>query len=232
MRTDVIAVAALLALAFLTVSADLLATTWAEAHTAKALQEGMETPAPPEVHARGLPVLNQLIAGTLRRVDITAHDIPAKGTERPLPVTELTLRLDDLRKSDDDSEAHARSAEAIADLSYKDVSNALGLEISQGARPGQVSAAVLLPPGNEITVTTNVSAASGNRIAFKDFHVTGSQPSAAGEDLLNKAFEKPIQPRNIPVGLHLRTITTTATGLSARFTGRSVAFRPHRAGDA
>ncbi|WP_302185462.1 hypothetical protein [Streptomyces sp. AC555_RSS877] len=36
-----------------------------------------------------------------------------------------------------------------------------------------MSAAVLLPPGDEVTVTTSVSAASGNSIAFKDFHVTG-----------------------------------------------------------
>ncbi|MEV0635881.1 DUF2993 domain-containing protein [Streptomyces sp. NPDC050619] len=232
MRTDVIAVAALLTLAFLTVSADRLATAWAEARTAKAIQDGMETPAPPAVHVRGFPVLPQLAVGTLRHVDVTAHDIPARGTDRPLPVSELTLRLDDLRKSDDDSAAHARSAEAVAHLSYADVSNALGLEISQGTRPGQVSAAVLLPLGNEVTVTTSVSAAFGNRVAFKDFHVTGDRLPAVGEDLLDKAFEEPIQLRNIPAGLHLRTITTTATGLSARFSGRSVTFHPDPAGEA
>ncbi|MFD3503617.1 DUF2993 domain-containing protein [Streptomyces sp. NPDC058678] len=232
LRTDVIAVAALLTMAFLAVSADRLAAAWAEARTAKAFQEGMETPLPPEVHVRGFPALTQLADGTLSHVDITAHDIPARGTERPLPVTELTLRLDDLRKSGDESEAHAGAAEALAHLSYTDVSNALGLEISQGARPGQVSAAVLLPPGNEVTVTTSVSAASGNRIAFTDFHVTGGRLPTAGEELLNKAFAEPIQLRNIPAGLHLRTITSTATGLRARFSGRSVTFRPDGAGEA
>ncbi len=232
LRTNVIAAAALLTLAFLLVSADRLTTAWAEARTAKAFQEGMDTPLPPEVHVRGFPVLPQLADGTLSHVDITAHDIPAQGTGRPLPVTELALRLDDVRKSDDDSAARARSAEAVAHLSYTDVWNALGVEISQGPRPGQVSAAVLLPPGDEVTVTTSVSAAPGNRIAFKDFHVTGGRLPAVGEKLLNTAFDEPIQLRNVPTGLHLRTVTTTATGLNARFSGHSVTFRPDRAGEA
>lgn len=232
-RPAVVAGAVLLALVLVAfaVMVDRVAAARMEARTAEAFQDGMDTPQPPAVHVRGFPVLNQLAAGTLRHVDITAHDIPAQGAERPLPVSELTLRLDDLRRSGSGSEARARSAEAIADLSYSDVSKALGVEVSQGTRSGQVTAAVQLPFGNEVTVTTGVSAASGNRIAFKDFSVAGSALPAAGEELLNKAFDEPIQLRNIPAGLHLRTITTTATGLSARFSGRSVTFRPDNAGD-
>ncbi|WP_308406689.1 DUF2993 domain-containing protein [Streptomyces sp. AC555_RSS877] len=97
LRTNVIAAAALLTLAFLVASADRLTTAWVEARTAKAFQEGMDIPLPPEVHVRGFPVLTQLVDGTLSHVDITAHDIPAQGTGRPLPVTELALRLDDVR---------------------------------------------------------------------------------------------------------------------------------------
>jgi hypothetical protein len=168
-RRAVIGGAALLTLIFVSVAvmADRVAAARVEARTAEAFQEGMETPVPPAVHVRGFPVLTQLVTGALRHVDITAHDIPAQGADRPLPVTGLTLRLDDVRKSGDDGEAYACSAEAIADLSYTDVSHALGLEISPSTRPGQVNAAVLLPLGNEVTVTTSVSAASGNRIAFK-----------------------------------------------------------------
>ncbi|MFJ8046634.1 hypothetical protein [Streptomyces luteogriseus] len=51
---------------------------------------------------------------------------PADGSDRPLPGTELALRMDGLTKSDDDSEARARSAEATAFLSYADLSDALG----------------------------------------------------------------------------------------------------------
>ncbi|GGN94840.1 hypothetical protein GCM10011579_094800 [Streptomyces albiflavescens] len=225
-RPVFIAVAALLTLAVVPVVVDRVATARVEARTAKAFQQGMDTPERPEVHVRGFPVLTQLASGTLRHVDITAHDIPADGSARPLPLSELDLRLNGLRKSDNGQEARASSAEATAHLSYTDVSDALGIEVSQGTRPGQVGARVLLPFGDEVTVTTTVSAVSGNRIRFRNFQVTGGVLPTAGKALLDKVFEKPIQLRNIPEGLQLRSVTTTAHGLSARFSGESVTFHP------
>ncbi|MFJ8537182.1 DUF2993 domain-containing protein [Streptomyces sp. NPDC093591] len=226
-RTAVAAV--LVALALLPVAVDRAVAARIESRTAKAFQEGMGTPLPPEVHVRGIPVVTQAASGTLSQVDITAHGIPARDATRPLPVSELSLRLNGLTKSDDDGEARARSAQATAFLSYEDVSKVLGLEISQGGRPGQVSAAILLPLGKEVTVTTTVSAASGNRIAFQDFQVAGGVLPGGGNALLDKVFERPIQLRNIPDGLRLRSVTTTADGLTARFSGRSVTFRPEDA---
>ncbi|MFJ1968888.1 DUF2993 domain-containing protein [Streptomyces sp. NPDC087903] len=225
-RPVVVAVAALLAAALVPVVADRLATARVEARTAEAFQEGMDTPRRPDVHVRGIPVLTQLASGTLRHVDITAHDIPADGSARPLPVSSLTLRLNGLRKSDDDSEARARSATATAALSYADVSDALGLEVTRGTRPGEIGARVLLPFGTEATVSTTVSAASGNRVAFRDFRVTGGALPAAGQALLDRVFEQPIPLRSIPEGLRLRSVTTTATGIDAHFSGESVTFRP------
>ncbi|MGW0943251.1 LmeA family phospholipid-binding protein [Streptomyces sp. NPDC002623] len=204
---------------------DRVATARVESRTAKAFQQGMDTPERPEVHVRGFPVLAQLASGTLRHVDITAHDIPADGPDRPLPVSRLDLALDGLSKPDDDTEALAHSAEATAYLSYTDVAHAIGLEVSQGTRPGRINASVPLPLGSEVTVTATVSAVSGNRVAFKDFEVTGGA-LATTQALLDKIFEKPIQLRNIPEGLHLRSVTPTASGLSARFSGKSVTFRP------
>jgi len=225
-RPFLIALAALLALVLVPVAVDRLAAARVESRTAKAFQEGMGTPLPPQVRVRGVPVLTQLASGTLRHVDITAHDIPADGSARPLPVTELALGLDGLRKSDDDKEAQAREAEATAYLSYPDVSNALGIEIGQAAQPGRITATVVLPLDTEVNVTTAVSAASGNRISFHDFQVTGGALPGIGRTLLDRVFAQPIQLRNIPQGLHLRTVRTTATGLTARFSGESVTFRP------
>ncbi|MFB6938757.1 LmeA family phospholipid-binding protein [Streptomyces chartreusis] len=221
--------AALVTLALLPVAVDRVVAARIESRTAKAFQQGMGTPEAPEVEVRGFPVVTQAASGALRHVDITAHDIPAHGSARPLPVSELSLRLDGLTKADDDSEARARSAGASAFLSYPDVSGALGLEISQGDRPGRVSAVVLLPLSRQVTVTTTVSAVSGNRIAFEDFEVTGGSLPAAGSAILDRIFERPIRLRNIPDGLRLRSVTTTADGLDAEFTGRSVTFRPEQA---
>ncbi|MFE9024041.1 hypothetical protein ACFYNL_36575 [Streptomyces sp. NPDC007808] len=48
----------------------------------------------------------------------------------------------------------------------------------------------------------------------------------ARELLLDKALDEPIPPQNVPEGLRLRSVTTTEDGVDARFTGRSVTFRP------
>ncbi|GAA3810065.1 hypothetical protein GCM10022403_049940 [Streptomyces coacervatus] len=223
-RPAFVAGAALAALILVPLAVDRVAAARAQARTATAFQQGMGTPERPDVRIHGFPVLTQLASGTLRHVDITAHDLPAAGADRPLPVSRLDLDLDGLTKSDDDTEAQARSAEATAFLSYPDLSAALGLEVSRGAGPGRIGAKVQLPFGGAATVTTTVSAASGNRIAFGRFTVVGGALPAAGEVLLDKVFTRPIQLRNIPDGLHLRSVTTTATGLSARFSGRSVTF--------
>ncbi|MEV0488331.1 DUF2993 domain-containing protein [Streptomyces sp. NPDC050508] len=224
-RPVVIAVGALLALLLVPVTVDRLARTRVESRTAEEFQEGMRTPSAPQVRVRGFPVLTQLASGTLRQVDITAHDIPASDATGPLPVTELSLRLTELRKSDDDTEALARSAQATALLSYPDLSDALGPEISRGTRPGQVRASVPVPTGDAVTVTATVSVLSGNRIAFKDFQVTGGPLPGVGGAALGQVFAQPIQLRNIPQGLRLRSVTATESGLVARLTGESVTFR-------
>lgn len=225
-RRVAVAVGCLLALILVPVTVDRVACGRAEAATARSFQDAMNTPLPPKVRVHGFPVLTQLAAGTLRDVDLTAHDIPADGGTRPLPVTELSVHMEGLRKTDDDNEATAREAEATAFLSYADVSSALGVEVTQGDGPRRIAARVPLPFGDESTATTTVSALSGDRIDFGGFQVTGGALPAVGEALLDKAFEQPIHLRNIPDGLRLRSVTTTADGLSAHFSGESVTFRP------
>jgi hypothetical protein len=105
---------------------------------------------------------------------------PADGSDRPLPVTELALRMDGLTKSDDDSEARARSAEATVFLSYADLSDALGLELTRGYGSDRIRARVLTTLGFEVTATTTVSAASGNRITFQGLQGRGPRRPARG----------------------------------------------------
>ncbi|MBK3566294.1 DUF2993 domain-containing protein [Streptomyces sp. MBT62] len=222
-RRAVVVGVVLVALILVPLVVDRVSTARVESGTAKAFQQGMDTHKRPEVHVRGFPVLTQLVSGTLRHVDITAHDIPADGSARPLPVSRLDLALDGLSQSYDDTAALARSAEATAYLSYTDVSRVIGLEVSQGTRPGRINASLPLPLGSEVTVTATVSAVPNNRVAFKDFELMGGA-APTSQALLDKIFEKPIQLRNIPEGLHLRSVTPTASGLSARFSGTSVTF--------
>ncbi|CAM5692633.1 hypothetical protein SGRIM119S_08736 [Streptomyces griseorubiginosus] len=83
-RRMFIAAASLLAVLVGGVAVDRIAAARAESRTAEAFQDGMGTAERPSVHVSGFPVLSQLAAGSLDHVDLTAHDIPADGTTRPL----------------------------------------------------------------------------------------------------------------------------------------------------
>jgi hypothetical protein len=225
-RRMIIAAASLVALLVGGVAVDRIAAVRAESRTAKAFQDGMGTADRPSVHVRGFPVLNQLAAGSLDHVDLTAHDIPSDGTTRPLPVTKLTVGMEGLKTSGDADEAHADSVTATAFLSYADVSSALGVQVSQGDDSGRVDATVSLPLVGDVTVSAAVSAAGGNSIAFTDVRAEQGELLPPLKSLLDRALDEPIPLRNVPEGLRLRSVTTSEDGIDARFTGRSVTFRP------
>ncbi|MEU2235811.1 LmeA family phospholipid-binding protein [Streptomyces vietnamensis] len=207
------------------VAVDRIAAARAESRTAEVFQDGMGTADRPSVRVSGFPVLTQLAKGSLRHVDLTAHDIPANGSTRPLPVTKLTVRLDGLKTSGSADKAHADHVGATAFLSYGDVSGALGVRVSPGGEPGRISATAVLPVAGDVTVSAAVSAATGNSIAFTDVRTVRGELLPPLKTLLDRALEDPIPLENVPEGLHLRSVATTRDGIVAAFTGRSVAFR-------
>jgi len=225
-RRMIIAASSLVVLLVGGVVVDRIAAARAESRTAKAFQDGMGTADRPSVHVRGFPVLNQLAAGSLDHVDLTAHDIPAGGSTRPLPVTKLTVGMDGLKTSGSADEAHADSVTATAFLSYADVSSALGVQVSQGDEAGRVDATASLPLVGDVTVSAAVSAADGNRIAFTDVRAEQGELLPPLKSLLDRALDEPIPLRNVPEGFRLRSVTTSEDGIDARFTGRSVTFHP------
>ncbi|MEV7416192.1 DUF2993 domain-containing protein [Streptomyces sp. NPDC089919] len=205
---------------------------YAEQQTADAFQQATRTAQPPTVAIGGFPVLGQVVRGRLDHVEITAHDIPADtGAGRP-PISRLDLRLTGVRQSDDERTARSEAARATAFLSYADLSDALGVGITPGDRAGYVDARIQLPLLGAATVTARVGAGPGNSIAFSDLHVVSGDLPAPGMRLLTKVFEQPMPVRNIPQGLHLETLRTSPTGLSAQLAGRDVAFRTDATDDA
>ncbi|MEW2558940.1 LmeA family phospholipid-binding protein [Streptomyces griseorubiginosus] len=225
-RRMLIAAVSLLAVLVGGVAVDRIAAARAESRTAEAFQEGMGTAERPSVHVSGFPVLSQLAAGSLDHVDLTTHDIPADGTTRPLPVTKLAVGMVGLKTSGSADEAHADSVTANAFLSYADMSSALGVQVSRGNEPGRVDATASLPLVGDVTVSAAVSAASGNRIAFTDVRAEQGELLPPLKSLLDRALTEPIPLRNVPDGLHLRSVTSTEDGIDAHFTGRSVTFHP------
>ncbi|MFJ8142821.1 DUF2993 domain-containing protein [Streptomyces sp. NPDC096013] len=225
-RRLIVAAASLVALLVGGVAVDRIAAVRAESRTAEAFQDGMGTADRPAVHVRGFPVLTQLAEGRLDHVDLTARDIPADGTTRPLPVTKLTVGMDGLETSGSADVAHARSVQATAHLSYADVSSALGVQVSRGDESGRVNATASLPLVGDVTVSAAVSAAQGNSIAFTNERAEQGELLPPLKSLLDKALDEPVPLQNVPEGLRLQSVTTTEDGIDARFTGHSVTFHP------
>lgn len=130
-----------------------------------------------------------------------------------------------MRQSDDGQAARADSAKASDFLSYDDLSSALGLGITAGDRPGYVDAQVLLPLVGAGALTAKVSAGVGNTIVFTDLHLASGTLPDAGMQLFAKIFDQPIPLHNIPQGLHLDALHTSAGGLEAQLAGDDVTFR-------
>lgn len=225
-RRLVIAAASLAAVLIAALGADRMAAAQVEDRTATAFQDGMGTAERPSVHVSGFPVLTQLAQGSLRHVDLTAHDIPANGTTRRLPVTRLTMGIDDLKTAGKADEVLARQVGASAFLSYGDLSNVPGVRLGQGDGPGRIDATVTLPLVGEVTVSAAVAASEGNRIAFTDVRTVRGSLIAPVKRLLDQVLAEPIALQNIPEGLGLRSVTTAQDGITADFTGDSVVFRP------
>ena len=197
----------------------------AEHKIATAFQDATDTPQEPEVTVHGFPVLTQVARGRLDRVDIAAQDIPA-DSQRPLPISQLDVAMNGVTASTDAQTTRARTASATAYVSYKDLSQALGVEVGPSAAPGRDQGSLPLPLGETATVTATVKAGHGNAIAFEDVKITGVSLPAGIRQSLTGAFEHPVPLRNLPAGLHLTSLTTGQQGLEARFDGQNVSFEP------
>ncbi|MFI1170828.1 DUF2993 domain-containing protein [Streptomyces melanogenes] len=215
-------------LAGLSVAGDRAAAVWTEHRTADAFQKAQGLKSAPHVEVHGFPVLTQLAGGTLDRVDIEASDIPAGRDGGRLPITTLNVELDRLRRSSDASEAHAASAKATAFVSYRDLSDALGVEIgySQDSTKSEprVAATTSLPLLGKATASARVDVAGDHALAFRSVKVGDGLPKAM-RAIVTGMLERELKLDGIPDGLALKSLTTTPDGLTATLSGKDVTFR-------
>lgn len=208
----------------LALGADFAAGKYLESRTAAAFQQATGTPDTPSVQVKGFPVLTQMAGGTLKQVDIAARDIPA-GDSSPVPISELDVQLSGLKRGTDAGSAHADKATATAFISYRDMSDALGITIGAASTSDHIQASVSVPVLGDFQVTARVVMVGHNTIAFTDVQVGGQLPSSVS-DMFARALERTIPLQNLPSGLNLTRLTTGADGLTATLSGSDVTFTP------
>ncbi len=204
--------------------ADRLTDAWVEHRTAEAFQEATGAAGPTSVHVGGIPVLTQVLSGQLAHVDLSSGEIPASGS-RPVPITGLSLHLNGLRAYGNAQAAHVDSVRGTASLSYRDLSDSLGLQIRPDRDPGRVDATADVPLLGQVTVSAELAVAGPTGIAFRDPRVVGDLPPGVAS-MVTRALEQPLTLRNLPQGLKLQGLTTDASGVNVDLTGRDVTFTP------
>ncbi|MDX6346608.1 MAG: hypothetical protein QOF84_1398 [Streptomyces sp.] len=229
-RRVLVPTAALVLLPLIAAGVDYSALKYTEARTAAAFQEATGTAQAPAVHVRGFPVLTQLAGGTLKRVDISARQIPA-GSQSPVPISDLDVHLTGLERGTDARSAHAATATATAFVSYRDLSDALGIDIGPASTDGRVAASMSVPLLGELQVTARVTRAEHNGIAFTSVRVSGGQLPASVRQLVEKAFQQTIPLENLPRGLTLDGLSTGHSGITATLSGNDVTFTPDSGAD-
>ncbi|MFE9764219.1 DUF2993 domain-containing protein [Streptomyces sp. NPDC005808] len=212
----------LAAIPLLTVGADFTALKFTEWRTAQAFEDA--TGATAQVRIRDRPVITQLAGGTLDRVDISAQHIPADSAN-PIAVAELDVHMTNLKRNSDADTAQADSTTATALVTYRDISDALGIEVKAGTAPGRVVATVEAPLLGQFQVSARVAKGGPTSIAFEDVRIGSDHLPDPARQLINDIFAKPVPLRNIPHGLTLDSISTNSSGLTARLSGRDVTFR-------
>ncbi|WP_051845078.1 LmeA family phospholipid-binding protein [Streptomyces sp. NRRL S-813] len=148
----------------------------------------------------GILLLTRLAEGSLNHVDLTAHDMPADGPTRPLSVTKLAVGLDGLQTSGRSYEAHARSVDATAFLSYEDVSAGLGVDLLRGDELGRINATAGLPLAGEVTVTATVFVVKDYRIVFMDVYTVRGELIPPLKVLFDRAWKGSFRWRTFPRG--------------------------------
>jgi hypothetical protein len=206
------------------------ATAWqVEDRAAGAFRAATGSASAPSVHVSGFPVITQVIAGRLGHVEVTAAELPATGS-RPIPITALNLNLYGLRSYGQSNAARADTAQASAFISYADLSNALGPQITEDRQAGRIDATATVPLLGQVAVGARLAVDGADSIAFEDLSTHGDLPPGA-DGLIRQVLSQPIQLRGVPRGLRLVSVAADATGVHAQFTGTDVDFTTYSTSD-
>ncbi|MEV7341101.1 DUF2993 domain-containing protein [Streptomyces sp. NPDC093544] len=212
----------LAAIPLLTVGADFTALKFTEWRTAQAFHDA--TGATSRVDIQDRPVIPQLARGTLDRVDISAQDIPADSAN-PIAVAELDVHMTNLKRNSDADTAQAGSTTATALVTYRDISDALGIEVKADGTPGRIAATIDAPLVGRFGVSARVTKGGPTSIAFEDLSIDSDRLPESARKLISDVFDRSIPLRNIPHGLTLDSVSTNSSGLTARLSGRDVTFK-------
>lgn len=211
----------------LLIAVDRIALAVAERKAGETLQRSQHLATRPGVSIGGFPFLTQLAAGNFDRITTTVHDLTlAQDTGTQLRIGTLHVTLRHVHVTRDLKSARSDFSTATALISYRDLSQTLGVPLSY-AGDGRVTASASLAVGG-VTAQGTASARivlQGESLGFADASVGGLSLPAPVVSALNAAFGRTIPLTGLPFGVHVQGLRATTKGIEITLTARGLTYQ-------
>ncbi|MGK5450908.1 LmeA family phospholipid-binding protein [Streptomyces radiopugnans] len=206
------------------VGADRLAVNLAEDKVAEKVRSSRGLNERPAVEIHGFPFLTQVVGKELESVDATMNGLTVQVGGRDVDVTEVDVRLSDVRLEDNFSSAVADRAAGSARISYQDLTEAgtkgasLAYAGAERAARNQVRLDVNLTLV-ELTLHSSVEVEDGDTVAL---HAEDLPDLPVAEDVVRAQIDRKLKITGLPAGLKLEKAEVDEKGVVLHLSGSNV----------
>src|SRR5579875_1154529 len=194
----------------LLVALDRIGAVVAERLTADTIQSNQHLPQRPDVNITGFPFLSQLATGDFDKIIVTDDDVPLRGTPTEVRLATVQVTLRHVHVTRDLSSVHARRADAVATMSFRELGRALGGVQVRYAGGGRVVAAKSI--ANDTLVCGQAHLRDVNRLV----------PGAAAA--LARVFAVHLPLSGIPFNIRARSLSVDQAGLHLALVGHNLSY--------
>lgn len=180
----------------------------------------------PDVDIHGFPFLDQVVEGRYGRIDVDARDVPIGEGQDDLRLARLEVSLMGVTTSRDFSEVDVARARASAVLTYDDLSDALGIELSSSG-DGQLSATRTFSVlGQDVSPSITVAPAIvDGALSFGEFSVNGAADAAGVvREVLDEVFGVAVPLQGIPFDVDVDGVSVRRDGLRLELSGSDLTY--------
>lgn len=222
LRWTIIIVVVLLAIL---IGVDFAAKAYAEGQMASQIQQ-QGFPQKPDVTIEGFPFLTQVIGHDLQNVKLSSTDVK----EGPLTISSINATMTGVHLNSSFNSGHIDHLTGTATITFAALSNAMsaqagglgdlasaGLKLSSGG-PNEVKASLDLVIASG-SATWRVTTPGHNKI---NIHLVSS--SGLPGDLLGSVSDMTFTLPSLPLGLTIKTISVTPTGIVGTISGSNIPF--------
>jgi hypothetical protein len=215
-------------LLLLAVAADRIALLVAERIAGDEFQRSQNLPQRPSVSIAGFPFLTQVATGDYDAVSVAAKGLVIGSAQHPLRLSNLDVRLDQVVVTHGFHDLHARRGTAAATVSYPELSKTLHTPISYAGNGRIRTTKTVTVLGRSVTATASAAphATSAQGLTFGSVrvHLSGIVLPSSVNNVFTQIFAVPIPLGNLPFGVTVQRIDTTAAGIVIHLSGSNLSY--------